>query len=84
MPAAAIRLASGVGTATSGGGGLGLGTTTYGVAAGDVGGTDLGNGNTDSGLVDPISVNGMSTSSADSVTDSVDFGAYLSVHCHAQ
>lgn len=70
--------ASGVGTTTSGSGGLGLGTTTYGVAAGDVGGTDLGNGNTDAGLVDPISANGMSTSSADVVTDSVDFGAYLS------
>lgn len=75
---ASSSFASGVGTTTSGSGGLGLGTTTYGVAAGDVGGTDLGNGNTDAGLVDPISANGMSTSSADVVTDSVDFGAYLS------
>lgn len=75
---ASSSYASGVGAATSGSGGLGLGTTTYGVAAGDVGGTDLGNGNTDAGLVDPISANGMSTSSADVVTDSVDFGAYLS------
>lgn len=69
---------SGVGKTTATGGGLGMGTTTFGVAAGDVGGTDLGNGNTDAGLVDPITSLSMSTSAADDVTDSIDFGAYLS------
>jgi len=69
---------SGVGTNTSGSGGLGLGTTTYGVAASDTGAGTLGSGNTDSGLVDPISANGMSTSTADNTSDSINFTSYFS------
>lgn len=68
--------ASGVGAQTSGEGGLGLGTTTYGVAAGDS--FSHGGGNTDPGLVDPISANGMTTASADVTTDSIDFASYFS------
>lgn len=68
--------ASGVGAQTSGAGGLGLGTTTFGVAAGDSG--SHASGNTDAGLVDPLSANGMTTASADDTTDSIDFTSYFS------
>ena len=68
--------ASGVGATTTGSGGLGLGTTAFGVSAS--GPAPLGVTPADPGLVDPLTANGMSNSSADDTTDSINFTQYFS------